>query len=84
MSDLHIKIKMADGTRSQGVKAAGDSLPSELLDAAIKQWALDPDTKYQIANESQGNTVLQFNQSLASQGVQDGNELVIQGQGIGG
>ena len=84
MSDIDIKVKMGDGTRSGAVRLDDGTMVSELLKMVIEKWNLSTSTSFDVTNETRGNTNLQFNRSLAAQGVQAGDDILVSAQAVGG
>lgn len=84
MSDIDVKLKMGDGTRSGTVRLDDATRVSELLKMVMEKWSLASDGVYEIFNETRGNAALQHSGSLVDQGVRAGDELAISAQAVGG
>lgn len=77
MSDVKVIIRTADLTRKAEVSIARDSKASELIQAAVDNWALPADTDYALVNTSSGKSIAP-GQSLAADIVDEGAVLEVQ------
>lgn len=77
MSEVKVIIRTADLTRKAEVSVARDSKASELIQAAVDNWALPADTDYALVNTSSGKSIAP-GQSLAADVVDEGAVLEVQ------
>lgn len=77
MSDVKVIIRTADQTRKAEVTMARSSTGSDVIQAAVDNWALPTDTDYSLVNTSSGKAILPA-QTLAEELVKDGNILEVQ------
>ncbi len=77
MSEVKVVIRTADLTRKAEVSIARDSKASELIQAAVDNWALPADTDYALVNTSSGKSIAP-GQSLTADVVDEGAVLEVQ------
>jgi len=77
MSDIKLTIQTADQTRKAEITVPEGTDTSEVLQAAIDNWALPRETEYSIANLSSGQALVPT-QSISSNQVSEGDVLEIQ------
>lgn len=77
MSEVKVIIRTADLTRKAEVSIARDSKASELIQAAVDNWALPADTDYALVNTSSGKSIAP-GQKLATDIVDEGAVLEVQ------
>lgn len=77
VSDIKLTIQTADQTRKAQISVPEGTTTSEVLQAAIDNWALPLETEYSVANISNGQALVPT-QSLSNNLVSEGDVLEIQ------
>ncbi len=77
MSDLKLVVRTADRTRKAEINISSEQYVSDIIQAAISNWALPSDTDYSIVNVSTGK-VLNQSQKLQKVEISDGDVLEVQ------
>lgn len=75
--ELKLMVRTADQTRKAELKLGGSSTGSEIIQAAVDNWALPADTDYTLVNTTTGRAVAPGD-SLAKSGVKPGDVLEVQ------
>ena len=76
MSDRKLTLRTADQTRRADIDFDQNSTGSEIIQAAVDNWALPPDMDYTLVNTTSGQ-VLTPSESLDRQ-VKSGDVLEVQ------
>ena len=77
MTDVKFIIRTADQTRKAEVEMDRSSLGSDILQAAVDNWALPTDTDYSLVNVSTGRSLVPT-QLLDENFVKPGDILEVQ------
>jgi hypothetical protein len=76
MKEIKLTVRTADQTRRADIQLTSTSQGSAVLQTAVDNWALPPDTDYSLVNVSSGQ-VLNPRESLEGK-VKDGDVLEVQ------
>ena len=77
MPELNVIVRKADQTTKAEISINEDSVVSDIIEAAVNNWALPTDTDYSVVNITTGKTLIP-SKTLKQNDVQNDNILEVQ------